>query len=88
MARPHNVTALLRWMVETGRNDTKLAKEISLLMPDKTVTARQVARWRKGLFVPRPYYVALLTELSGGRVTADSFVEAKMKDPPDAESGP
>lgn len=86
MAKPHPATELLAWMVETGRNDTKLAQEISALDPQKTVTARQVARWRKGLFIPRPYYVDLLAKLSNGRVTAASFVAARLKELPDAES--
>lgn len=88
MAKPHPATELLNWMTETGHTDTSLANKISELDPTKTVSARQVARWRKGLFIPRAYYMDVLTKLSGGRVDANSFAEARKKElPKDGESG-
>jgi hypothetical protein len=89
MARPRVVTAMQVWMLETGRTDRSLAGELSARLAakgNKAINERQVARWRKGLALPRyPVFVALLTELSQGRVTADSFVEASMKKVPGAD---
>jgi hypothetical protein len=89
MAKPRVVTDLQVWMLETGRTDRSLAAEMTArlsLEAHKTINERQVARWRKGLALPRyPQFMALLTELSRGRVTADSFVEARMKEVPGAE---
>jgi hypothetical protein len=77
------------WMLETGRTDNSLAAELGAKVQvegHKEITARQVGRWRKGLALSRyPRFVALLTELSRGRVTANSFVEARMKEVPGAE---
>ena len=83
MAKPRVVTALQIWMLETGRTDTSLAKEISALHPDKPITDRQVARWRKGSFTPRAFYMGVLKQITGGRVDANSFFAAKNKEPPD-----
>jgi hypothetical protein len=48
-------------------------------LPIRAITSRTVFRWRKGLTLPRnPQLVAMLTELSGGRVTADSFMAGSM----------
>jgi hypothetical protein len=81
MARPYTVTALQIWMLETGRTDVSLAEELSDT-PEvgKSISSRQVARWRKGLSMPRPYHVAALTKLSEGRVDANTFAEARMKE--------
>ena len=91
MARPRIVTDLQVWMIETGRSDSSLAAELTARLRDlpsknmrntgKTVTDRTVARWRKGLFVPRyPQHLAILADLSGGRVTANSFAEARLRE--------
>jgi hypothetical protein len=88
MAKPRVVTDLQVWMVETGRTDISLAAELSAILRQqghKEINERQLGRWRKGLALPRyPRFMALLTELSRGRVTADSFVESRMKDDPAA----
>lgn len=87
MAKPRVVTVLQIWMLEQGLTDISLADKVSeKVQPHghKPVTGRQVGRWRKGLVQPRPYYIAALTELSGGRVDGNSFVEALNKEPPDA----
>lgn len=92
MAKPRVVTDLQVWMIETGRTDGDLARELNIRVPvvgtKKTdITERQIGRWRKGLALPRyAEYLAALTEISKGRVTANSFVEAKMKEMPGAES--
>jgi hypothetical protein len=82
MARPRVVTELQVWMLETGRTDVSLAREINALLPDdRRTTERSVARWRKGLALPRyPEFVAFLTKLSEGRVTADCFIGARIKE--------
>lgn len=75
--KPRRVTALQHWMLETGRTDIALSHEInSLRGVNKTVNARQIARWRKGLAQPRPWASKLLSDLSDGKVDANSFVEA------------
>jgi len=85
MAKPRVVTDMQIWMLETGRTDVSLAAELTARfrnpayagMRIKEVNERTVARWRKGLQLPRyPQQFALLTELSAGRVTADSFIKA------------
>lgn len=76
--KPRRVTALQHWMLETGRTDIALSHEINGLRGElgRTVNARQVARWRKGLAQPRPWASKALAEISGGKVDANSFVEA------------
>jgi len=61
-----------------------LAREITAAVPtQREITDRQVGRWRKGLAIPRyAEHLAALERLSGGRVTASSFVEARLKEPP------
>jgi hypothetical protein len=79
------------WMLETGRTDVSLAAELSAKLQDpsygtlsnRQINERTVGRWRSGLMVPRhPQHIALLTELSGGRVTANSFIEARDREFP------
>jgi hypothetical protein len=93
MAKPRVVTDMQIWMLETGRTDVSLAAELTAKLRDpayaalrnREVNERTVARWRKGLALPRyPQQFALLTQLSGGRVTANSFVEAMTNKSPDA----
>ena len=93
MAKPRVVTDMQVWMLETGRTDVSLAHELTEKLQDpnygalriREIGARTVARWRKGLMLPRyPQHLMLLTEISGGRVTANSFVEARVKEPPAA----
>lgn len=75
--KPRRVTALQHWMLETGRTDIALSHEInSLRGENKTVNARQIARWRKGEAQPRPWALRVLADVSGGKVDANSFVEA------------
>jgi hypothetical protein len=77
MARPKVVTALTEWMRDQWLTDAELAVKLNAhpKLQDKTITARQIARWRKGLALPRPYYVEALREMSDGKVTADSFYD-------------
>jgi hypothetical protein len=76
MARPRFVTELQVWMIETGRDDTSLAAELSDKLKED-INARTVARWRKGYSSPRDTrHVLSLSELSGGRVTVDSLARA------------
>lgn len=77
MKPEHRVTAMAYWMLETARTDRALAFEInSLAKGENHVSARQIGRWRRGLQQPRPWAVKILAELSGGKVDANSFVEA------------
>lgn len=76
MKPEHRVTAMAYWMLETGRTDRALANEINVIAKDKQVGARQVGRWRRGLQQPRPWALKILADLSGGKVDANSFVEA------------
>lgn len=89
MAKPRTVTDMQIWMLESGRTDVSLAAELTAKLQgssytaphSRDITARTVGRWRKGLMLPRyPQHLAVLTELSGGRVTANSFVEARVKE--------
>jgi len=93
MAKPRVVTDLQIWMLATGRTDVSLAAELTAKLRDpaydamrnREINQRTVARWRKGLQLPRTaQHFALLTQLSGGRVTADSFVKAMTNNSPDA----
>lgn len=89
MARPRALTALQVWMIETGRTDSGLAAELADKLQNDPryrfarkmkITDRSVGRWRKGLFAPRlPEHLAILSELSGGRITAQSFAEARRE---------
>lgn len=85
MARPKVVTDLQIWMLRTDRTDIKLANEINeLLVGKRTINERHVARWRKGLALPRyPEIYKALQALSEGKVTADSFVNPTLEEPPD-----
>jgi len=82
MARPETVTALHDWMHQNWFGDSDVAGKLNAL-PElagrKPVNARQVARWRKGLAVPRPYYALALETLSAGRVTSRDFNQAKVR---------
>jgi hypothetical protein len=82
MAKPRVVTELQVWMLETGRTDVSWAREINARLPnDRNITERTVARWRKGLQLPRyPELVALLTRLSEGRVTANCFISERLSE--------
>jgi hypothetical protein len=76
-------------MIETGRTDAGLAAELAgklqndpryRFAPKMKITDRSVGRWRKGLFAPRlPEHLTILAELSGGRVTAQTFVETRLR---------
>lgn len=83
MAKPKAVTEMLKWMMETGRNDIELARELTERVPGRSISARQVFRWKRGLSYPRPAYALELEKLSGGRVNAQTFA-ADFK-PPDKE---
>jgi hypothetical protein len=75
LKRPSHNTALHNWMFMTGRTNTDLAREVSARMSEgKSVTARQVARWRKGWSTPRRDALKILWDLSEGAVDANSFV--------------
>lgn len=75
---PHHVTALQTWMLATGRTDIQVAGEVSALLPEgKTVTSRQIARWRKGWSIPRLAALRALHELTDGKVDANSFLGAE-----------
>jgi hypothetical protein len=86
MAKPRAITDMQVWMIETGRTDSSLAVELADKLRNDPryrfarkmkVTDRTVGRWRKGLFAPRlPEHLAILSELSGGRITAQTFAEA------------
>jgi hypothetical protein len=85
------------WMMETKRTDVSLAVEITgrLSAPmystlrSRQIGARTIARWRKGLLIPRhPQHFAVLTEISNGRVTANSFVSPNADESTAGGSGP
>lgn len=82
MARPENVTSLHDWMHANWFEDRHVAEKLNA-MPElanrKPVNARQVARWRKGLAVPRPYYALALETLTVGKVTSRDFNQAKLR---------
>lgn len=90
MARPETVTALHDWMHENWLEDRHVAEKLNVL-PElenrKPVNARQVARWRKGLAVPRPYYALALETLTGGRVTSRDFMQAKLRTDEEEKKG-
>lgn len=78
LKQPHHVTALAIWMMAKGRTDIDVARDVSALLPEgKSVTARQVARWRKGWSIPRLAALRALHQLSGGKVDANSFLGAQ-----------
>lgn len=81
MARPKTVTALHDWMHQNWLGDSDVAVKLNAL-PEmssrRPVNARQIARWRKGLAVPRPYYALALETLTEGRVTGRDFMQAKV----------
>lgn len=79
MARPQVVTDMQIWMLQTGRNDVRLAQEMNeKLAGVRAINERHIARWRKGLALPRYRELyAALEDISGGRVTLASFVHVK-----------
>jgi hypothetical protein len=91
MAKPRAITDMQVWMIETGRTDSSLAAELADKLQNDPryrfarkmkITDRSVGRWRKGLFAPRlPEHLAILSELSGGRITAQTFAEAPQMGP-------
>lgn len=87
-AKPKVVTEMLAWMMETGRNDIELAKEINeKLGEEHSISARQVFRWKRGLSYPRPVYAVALEKISGGRINALTFARDALKKPGDPPDG-
>lgn len=84
MAKPRRVTELLKWMMEKGINDIELAALMTERVPGRSISARQVFRWKRGLSYPRPAYLLELEKLSEGRVTAKTLA-ADFHPPPDKE---
>lgn len=84
MAKPEVVTDLQIWMLMAKKRDTDLAKDINELLGDRLerpINERHVARWRKGLMLPRHTEIyEALEQLSAGKVTANSFVKPRLKD--------
>jgi len=83
MAKPRVVTEMFRWMVETGRNDIELAAELTTRLKDqgKSISPRQVFRWKHGLSYPRPAMALALEEISKGRINARTFAVDSLKKP-------
>src|SRR5579863_1856972 len=84
MAKPQIVTDLQLWMIVSKKRDTDIAKEINEFLGDRLerpINERHVARWRKGLQLPRHTEIfEALDHLSNGKVTANSFYKPKLKD--------
>lgn len=80
MAKPVVVTEMQLWMLESGLRDPDVAERLTVQM-GKSISARQVFRWRKGLSYPRPGHVKALEKLSNGRVNANTFADAATKTP-------
>ena len=73
--KPYTPTDLEIWMKEQGLSDSSLA--VKLREDNVTVSARQIARWRRmGTVMPRREALAALSRLSDGRITANTFFEA------------
>ncbi len=87
MAKPQVVTEMLRWMMETGRNDIGLAEELTKRLPNRSITARQVFRWKRGLSYPRPAYAVELEKISGGRINAQTFARDALRKPGEPSDG-
>jgi len=86
MAKPQVVTEMQIWMLEQGLRDPDVAEKLTQQM-GKSISARQVFRWRKGLSYPRPAHAMALETLSSGRVTARTFAEAALKKPGEPSDG-
>ncbi len=86
MAKPQVVTVMQIWMLEQGFKDPDVAERLTEQM-GKPISSRQVFRWRKGLSYPRPAHAMALEQLSGGRVTANTFAEAALKKPGEPSDG-
>jgi hypothetical protein len=88
MAKPKVVTDLQIWMLQTDRSDVKLAGEINkLLAGTREINERHVSRWRKGLALPRyPEIYKALETITGGEITANSFMNPKLGGPNNGNS--
>lgn len=84
MVKPRVVTDLQLWMIATGKTDVSLAREINKFLGDRLdrqINERHVARWRRGIMLPRHREIyGALESLSEGKVTANSFVKPTLKD--------
>lgn len=95
MARPQVVTDMQIWMLHTGLTDITVAEKVNAWLVGKliagqqrSVNERHIGRWRKGLAMPRyPQFFEALEAISGGRVTANSFVHGRMEPPDGSGSG-
>lgn len=87
MAKPKVVTEMLKWMMETGRSDNDLAAELTERLKDRSISARQVFRWKRGLSYPRPAYAVELEKLSNGRINAQTFAKDALRKPGEPPDG-
>jgi hypothetical protein len=69
------VTVLQHWMIEAGWTDIALAAELNKLLPGENIHPRTVGRWRKGISMPRLTALRGLFQISGGKITPNTFVE-------------
>lgn len=81
MAKPKAVTAMLRWMFDSGINDIELAKTLTERV-GRSISPRQVFRWKRGLSIPRPAYALELEKISEGRINGQTFMADFQGDPP------
>lgn len=75
------ITALQRWMRDNRWSDPAFANAINEILArgnHKAISAKSVAKWRRGDGVPRPATQLAIKELTRGAVTPDDLVEAPV----------
>lgn len=78
-ARRQIFSALWQWMLESGFRDRRLADKITE-RSGQSVSARQVARWRKGFGFPsRIEHLQAIDAISGGKVTFQKLIDDKAR---------
>lgn len=88
MAKPRvDVTEMLRWMFDAQLNDIELAAILTERV-GRSISPRQVFRWKRGLSVPRPAYALELEKLSNGRINGKTFMSDFRGDPPKKDDPP
>ena len=72
------ITPLQKWMRDNRWSDPAFAAAVNEHLAKeavKPISAKSVAKWRRGEGVPRPATQRAIKAVSGGAITADDLVE-------------
>ncbi len=76
--KPRPITKLQAWMRDNRWSDPAFASALNVILEregSKPISAKSVAKWRRGDGVPRPATQRAIKELTADAVTADDLVE-------------